>query len=237
MGYLKLRNLKSVIDGTTASTTVNASTNGDSASGGGDGDESGGGGGTPAPTPPASDADKNAEVYAELIQFLDDRSLSLIFRDAPDDGKKALEILREYYMGKGKPRILTLWTELSLLTKGSGETVTDYIIRAEKAMSALRNAGETVSDSLLIAMVLKGLPSGYKPFEVVTTQRDEIMTFAEFKTSLRNYEDTENARTSRGESDSVKHFQNKHGKQNPVSGGRNSKTTGLGNGGNDNITV
>ena len=113
MGYLKLRNLKSVIDGTAASSTENTATNADNnGEGGGSGDS----GGTPGRTPPASDADKNAEVYAELIQFLDDRSLSLIFRDAPDDGKKALEILREYYMGKGKPRILTLWTELSLLT-------------------------------------------------------------------------------------------------------------------------
>ena len=31
------------------------------------------------------DADKNAESFAELIQFLDDKSLSLIMRDAIDD--------------------------------------------------------------------------------------------------------------------------------------------------------
>ena len=44
------------------------------------------------------DADKNAEVFAELIQCLDDRSLTLIIRDTKDNGKKALEILKQHYI-------------------------------------------------------------------------------------------------------------------------------------------
>lgn len=43
------------------------------------------------------DAAKNDEAYAELIQFLDDRSLSLVMREAADDGRGALKILRDYY--------------------------------------------------------------------------------------------------------------------------------------------
>ena len=38
------------------------------------------------------------------------------------------------------------------------ESVTDYMIRAEKAVSALRAADEQVSDELLIAMTVIGLP-------------------------------------------------------------------------------
>ena len=53
-------------------------------------------------------ADKKAEAYAEIVQFLDDRSLSLIMRDAKDDGRKALKILRDHYKGKSKPRIISL---------------------------------------------------------------------------------------------------------------------------------
>ena len=61
-------------------------------------------------------------------------------RDAVDDGKKALKILREHYAGTGKPRIISLYTELTSLVKQTNESVTDYIIRAETAAAALKNA-------------------------------------------------------------------------------------------------
>ena len=41
--------------------------------------------------------EKNATVFAELIQYLDSKSLSLAIRDARDNGRKALAILREHY--------------------------------------------------------------------------------------------------------------------------------------------
>ncbi|GFO01845.1 CCHC-type Zinc finger, nucleic acid binding protein a [Plakobranchus ocellatus] len=98
------------------------------------------------------DANKNEEAYAELVQVLDDRSLSLIIRDARDDGGKALQILRNHYRPTGKPRVITLYTELTSLIKLKHESITDYIIRAETSAASLRDAGEKVSDSLLISM-------------------------------------------------------------------------------------
>ena len=94
----------------------------------------------------------------------------------------------------GKPRIISLYTELTSLSKGTDESVTDYIIKAEKGATALRDAGETVSDSLLTAMTMKGLPEEYKPFVVVVTQRDKELNFKEFKVMLRSYEGTEKTR-------------------------------------------
>ena len=45
-------------------------------------------------------ASKKANAFAELVQCLDDRSLSLVIREAKDDGQKALNVLRQHYQGK-----------------------------------------------------------------------------------------------------------------------------------------
>ena len=63
-------------------------------------------------------------------------------------------------------------------------------------MTALRNADEVFSDGLVVAMALKGLPEYFKPFTIHVTQRDETIYFAEFKTKLRSYEDTEKMRAA-----------------------------------------
>ena len=134
---------------------------------------------------------KNADAFAEIVQCLDDRSLCLVMRDAKDDGRAALKILREHYCSKGKPRIVALYTELTSLQKSKTESVTDYLLRAENAATSLKTSGETISDSLLVAMLLKGLPIEFKSFSTVVTQKEKAPTFPEFKVALRSYEETE----------------------------------------------
>ena len=158
----------------------------------------------------AADTVKNADAFAELIQYLDDRSLSLIIRDAADDGRRALAILREHYLSKGKPRVISLYTELTSLKKSADENVTDYMLRAETAATSLKSAGEQISDSLLIAMIIKGLPSEeYKPFSTVVTQKDKDLSFGEFKVSPRSFEATQKLSTESDKQDSVMHVAGK----------------------------
>ena len=64
------------------------------------------------------------------------------------------------------------------------------MLRAEKSATALRDAEEVISDALLIAMVLKGLPTEYNTFATVIVQREKQMTFAEFKSALRSHEES-----------------------------------------------
>lgn len=78
-----------------------------------------------------------------------------------EDGRNLLKILREHDASKGKPSVISIYTELMFLKKGING-ITDYIIRAEAVITALRNAEETSSNRLLVAMTLKGLPKSFK---------------------------------------------------------------------------
>ena len=142
------------------------------------------------------DADKNACIFAELTMALDDKSLFLIMRDAKDDGKKALQVLRERYLGKSKPRIISLYGQLASLKMNVDETTTEYILRAEAAATHLKTAREKISDSLLVAMCLRGLPPKFNAFVTVINQKDEDADFIKFKAALRCYEESENSRTT-----------------------------------------
>jgi hypothetical protein len=142
--------------------------------------------------------DKNETVFAELIQFLDEHTLSLVITEAKDDGRKDFQIVREFYAGSSNLRVITLYNQLTTLTKGNSETVTDYMIHAERAMSALRSANEQVSDALLIAMVLKGLPDEYKAFVAVVTQSATVDTFKKFKQPLHDFDETESTHSKMG---------------------------------------
>lgn len=69
--------------------------------------------------------------------------------------------------------------------------VAEYLGRAENTITALRDAGESMSDGLIIAMILGGLPDSFKPFAVHMTQNEDNITFTEFKRILRVCEDSE----------------------------------------------
>ena len=81
----------------------------------------------PSEEPP--DEAKNEERYAELIQFLDNKGLPLVMRDAADDSRKALKILGEHYASQSNPRIITLYTEFDIAWNGNKQdsySVLDY---------------------------------------------------------------------------------------------------------------
>ena len=69
--------------------------------------------------------------------MLDDTSINLVLNDAPDDGHKALQILRSHHQSTEKPRILSLYNQLTTLQMEKDEPVVEYLLRAELAASEL----------------------------------------------------------------------------------------------------
>ena len=80
--------------------------------------------------------------------------------------------------------MISLYTELMSLQKTANESSTDYIIRAETAITALRNADETLSDGLLIAMNLK---ESFKSIVIHFTHGNEDMVMKE-RTYYANFQ-------------------------------------------------
>ena len=108
-----------------------------------------------------------------------ERSLSLVMRGAKDNVGEALRKLRAHYTGSGKPRIVTLYNQLTTLKISYSESITDYIIRDGKTATVFDAAVETVGDSLLVAIALNytSFPDSYTPFVAVITQEERIEGF------------------------------------------------------------
>ena len=75
----------------------------------------------------------------------------------------------------------------------TNKDVTAYTIQAETITTALKSSGEIISDRLLNASVMKGLPPSYEAFTVNINASQKAVTFAEFKVQLRNFEENKRA--------------------------------------------
>ena len=132
--------------------------------------------------------ERNEEAYNKLIQFLDEKSLSLIMPWTMEE--KLWGYCVTITQVRENQELFLLYTELTSLRKEQNDVVTNYIIRTEATVMALRNAGESLNDGLIIAMVLKGLPRTFNPFSIYVTYSSKELTFSEFKMQLQSFEDT-----------------------------------------------
>lgn len=80
---------------------------------------------------------------------------------------------------------------MTSLQTGANERATDYIIHTEMAITALGNTVETLSDGLLIAMIMEVSPELFKPFSIHITQSNKEIMLSKFKTKLRSDESRE----------------------------------------------
>lgn len=107
--------------------------------------------------------DKNELALAialALVQYLHERSLSLVMRVAKNNIREAVRIHRAHYAGSSKPSIITLYNHLTTLKKNHSGSITDCIISAENISTVLNAADKkiTLNLSLTILLVLKIYP-------------------------------------------------------------------------------
>ena len=69
--------------------------------------------------------------------------------------------------------------------------MTDYLIRAETLSSSLEVAGEKISETLLVSVVLEGLPDSYEYFKTVHDFSKTPTPFSDWKKALKNFADSQ----------------------------------------------
>ena len=129
--------------------------------------------------------DKNLEVYMELVEHIDDKSLRLIQDVAEDNGKLAWNILSETYLGNNEDRIFRVLVDLGNLTLKRNETVIDYLCRIDGIKKVLEDNKIPMPDQMYVIMGMKGLPDEFNILcDVIYTQKIKP-TFEDFKSQLK----------------------------------------------------
>ena len=85
----------------------------------------------------------------------------MIKREAKGDGGKALAVLRKYYLRESDQRLYALLMSFFTKRLENGGSAMEYLSFLEETVAALREAGESISDRILVVITLKGLPQRY----------------------------------------------------------------------------
>jgi transposase InsO family protein len=139
--------------------------------------------------------EKRYRVWCELIQCLD-RKCVMFIRSYKPNGTAAWKALVQHFKSSERPRIHATMTKLTSIRMAQGETITDYLTRAEDLQMDLKEVGEEVSDSMFVAMVLKGLPHEYDAI-ITLLNYGEKKTFDELKQDLINFANTKSGGETR----------------------------------------
>ena len=158
-------------------------------------------------------------LWCYLAMVLDSTSLMLIRHDCVDhkglgDGHKAWGLLQQRFRSDETVTVVSVMRQLARLQLKEDEALHNYFIRAQELSTRLEHAGERLSEPLLNAMVLNGLPERYEHF-VVQESFNPSGSFVELRTKLTNYEESRIHRENLDDADAhvamaSKKFRTKH---------------------------
>ena len=129
-----------------------------------------------------------------LAMILDSNSLMLIRHGCVDhkglgEGQKAWGLHQERFRSNETETVVSLMRQLARLQLKKDEALHNYFIRAQKLSTRLKQAGEHLSEPLLNAMVLNGLPERHEHFEVQESF-NPAGSFVDLRTTLNSYEES-----------------------------------------------
>ena len=116
--------------------------------------------------------EKQREMWCELVQCLDKKSVAFIRPHKPN-GAPAWEALIKQFKSSERPRVQNLMMKLTSLKMDSSEQVVDYIPMAEDLKLDLVEAGQEIADALFRSLVLKGLTSHFDSLVAVISYETE----------------------------------------------------------------
>ena len=86
--------------------------------------------------------------------------------DGIGEGAKAWKLLQERFQSVETPTVVNLVAQLARLQLEESEDLDSLFIRGKQLLTRLQEAGEAVSETLLNALVVNGLPMRYGSFDI-----------------------------------------------------------------------
>ena len=135
------------------------------------------------------------------------------------DGEKPWGLLQERFRSNETVTVVSMMRQLARLALREDEALHTYFIKAQELSTRLEQAGEHLSEPLLNAMVLNGLPERYDLF-VVHESFNPAGRFVELRTRLTNHEESRQHKEKLDDDDSHLAMASKRHRRKPKSSGK-----------------
>ena len=137
---------------------------------------------------------RKSTLRCYLAMVLDSNSLMLIRQECVDqkglgDGHKEWWFFQGRFCSNETVTVVSLMRKLAHLQLKEDEALHNYFIWAERLSARLEQAAEHLSEPLLHAMVLNGLPERYQHF-AMQERFNPAGSFVELRTRLSNYDES-----------------------------------------------
>ena len=136
---------------------------------------------------------RNNTIWCYLAKVLDSTTLMLIRHHLDNkglgDGREAWVLLQQKFQSDETVTVVNVVWQQSRLHLKEDDALHNYFIRAQELSRMLEHAGEHLSEAVLNAMVLNGLPECYEHF-VVQENFNPAGSVVELRTRLMNYEES-----------------------------------------------